>query len=129
MKRAVPILFALTLATEKNKVKTGNAAVSTEVLSEAVREKYNKLTDRAYEAYQAKQYRKAIALYEEAVKLAPGQLAAYAPLGACYEALNDYQLALKVYQRSIAVDSNQPDILALIKHAEKAIQDSKQKDK
>lgn len=129
MKRAVPVLFALTLATEKSEAKTGNAAVSTEVLSEAVQEKYNNLTDRAYEAYQAKQYKKAIALYEEAIKLAPGQLAAYAPLGACHEALGDYQSALNVYQRSIAVDSNQPDILALIKHAKKAIQDSMEKNK
>ena len=71
---------------------------------------HDKFTEEGRKEQKAKNYIKAIEIFEKAIRVMPEKVWVYRSIGEIYEAMHDWQHALLIYQRSLEADFNQPDL-------------------
>ena len=109
MNKGRPMIMAVTLGVKEN---------SDMVVADAGKDAlYEKMLKDAGRLYTDKDYRRAISLYEKALRIKPEYPAPYGSIGACYEMLDDYENAIRTYEHSLAVDTNQPHIRTALEKA------------
>jgi len=114
MKRGIPIIIALSTARAGNirdDVSPDNAALAAKLTTEG-------------EAFEkAGKFQEAVACYEQALKLNPGQLHLYMAIGSCHEALKDYRSAYNAYERSCKAEPNQPAVWELMNNLKEKLKE------
>lgn len=112
-RKSCPLIVALTLGVEKMK----------KTLSPEEKKLFASLLKRGFDFQKKKEFKKAVGFYEKALEMSEEDLSVFRSLGSCYEALNDYRNALRVYLRSLEININQPDMWQLRDNARARLND------